>query len=270
MSKFEILCVTMHQNDFSKIKEMNIHSDVVFANQCDHTSYEELEFENHKAKMISTQTRGVGINRNLALTYATADYCLFGDDDVTYVDNLEELVVKEFEAHPDADVFVFNLPTDSKNRKQKIYTKTKKHGRFGRMPWGTFRVAVRLEAVKKANIWFNTLFGGGCIFPSGEDSLWLVEAKRKGLPFYVSKEVIGTVSFEQSTWFTGADERFYYGKGAFYKAMHPKTYLLWMIYFIFRTKKDRELSFLQKYKWMLKGKEGYKKMSGFGAFEKSN
>ena len=31
MATFEILCVTMHQNDFSKIKEMNIHSDVVFA-----------------------------------------------------------------------------------------------------------------------------------------------------------------------------------------------------------------------------------------------
>ena len=25
MSKFEILCVTMHQKDFSKLKEMNIH-----------------------------------------------------------------------------------------------------------------------------------------------------------------------------------------------------------------------------------------------------
>ena len=57
MSKFEILCVTMHQNDFSKIKEMNIRSDVVFANQCDHTNYEELEFEGHIAKMISTQTK---------------------------------------------------------------------------------------------------------------------------------------------------------------------------------------------------------------------
>ena len=69
MSEFEILFVTMNQNDFSKIKEMNIHTDVVFANQCNHTSYQEVEFEGHKAKMISTQTRGVGINRNLASMY---------------------------------------------------------------------------------------------------------------------------------------------------------------------------------------------------------
>ena len=67
MGKFEVLCVTMHQNDFSKIKEMNINVDVVFANQCDHTSYEELKFDDYTAKMISTQTRGVGINRNCML-----------------------------------------------------------------------------------------------------------------------------------------------------------------------------------------------------------
>lgn len=28
MSTFQILCVTMNQNDFSKIKQMNIHSNV--------------------------------------------------------------------------------------------------------------------------------------------------------------------------------------------------------------------------------------------------
>ena len=52
MSKFEILCVTMRQNDFSKIREMNIHSDVVFANQCDHTSYEEIEFDGRDRKSV--------------------------------------------------------------------------------------------------------------------------------------------------------------------------------------------------------------------------
>lgn len=75
MSKFEILCVTMHQKDFSKLEEMNIHSDIVYANQCDCTSYEELEFDGHIAKMISTETRGVGKNRNIALMYASADVC---------------------------------------------------------------------------------------------------------------------------------------------------------------------------------------------------
>ena len=66
---FEVLVATMHQSDFSKISEMNISSDVVFANQCDRTAYEELRFDGHTAKMISTETRGVGMNRNLSLIH---------------------------------------------------------------------------------------------------------------------------------------------------------------------------------------------------------
>ena len=258
MAKFEILCVTMHQKDFSKIEQMNIHSDVVFANQADTTSFEEKEFGGHHARMITTNTRGVGVNRNTALLYAKGDICLFADDDVTYDDDMEERVLAEFEAHPDADIIIFHLDTDSE-RKQVKYSQTKKCGRFFRMPWATFRIAFRLDAVRKANVWFTTLFGGGCVFPSGEDSMWLNDAKKKGLTFYVSKETIGRVSFEESTWFTGFDEKMYYGKGAFYQAAHPKTFNLWMLYFTLRTKSASKLSSSEKIKWMKKGREGYKK-----------
>jgi len=266
MPSFEILCVTMHQSDFSKIKEMNINSDVVFANQADETSYKEFEFNGNKAKMITTQTRGVGNNRNLALTYAKADICLFADDDVKYVDNMEQLVVNEFENHPDADVIIFNLETDDSLRKQKRYYKTRKCHMFERMPWGYSRIAIRLNSVKKANIWFTTLFGGGCVFPSGEDSMWLTQAKKKGLKFYVSKEVIGTVDFSVSTWYTGADEKYYYGKGAFYKAIHPRMLYVWMLYFALRTYKNSKLSFNERLKWMNCGKQGYANMVSYDDF----
>ena len=260
----------MNQHDFSKIGEMNVHSDVVFANQSDYTAYEELEFDGHKAKMISTQTRGVGINRNLALTYASADICLFADDDVVYVDDVENKVVAEFDAHPDADVIIFHIDTTDPVRKQRKYPKTKKHGRFERMPWGGCRIAVRLSSLRKANVWFTTLFGGGCIFPSGEDSMWLTEAKKSGLCFYVSKETIGTVSFGESSWYTGADEKYYYGKGAFYEAAHRKTIYLRMLYFALRTRRDKSLGFGEKIKWMKAGRRGYREMLSYGSFCASN
>ena len=269
MPNFEILCVTMHQKDFSKIKEMNIHSDVFFANQADTTTYQSVSFEGHTARMITTDTRGVGVNRNLALTYAKGDICLFADDDVQYNDNLEETVVGEFERHPDADVMIFHLDTDDPYRKQKQYPTTRKCTPWERMPWGGLRIAVRLQAVRKANIWFTSLFGGGCIFPSGEDSMWLTDAKRKGLTFYVSKETIGKVSFNVSTWYTGADERFYYGKGAFYQAVHPKTKWFWMLYFLFRTKRSSELSFREKWRWMSRGGMGYVEIKPFETVKES-
>ncbi|MBR3805822.1 MAG: glycosyltransferase family 2 protein [Clostridia bacterium] len=267
MSKFEVLCVTMHQKDFSKIEEMNIHSNVVFANQADTTAFDETEFEGKRARMITTATRGVGINRNLALTYADADICLFADDDVKYVNNMEELVLDEFDKHPDADVFIFHLDTDDKNRKQISYKKTRKHGRFERMPWGGVRIAVRLSSVKKTNVWFTTLFGGGCIFPSGEDSMWLLEAKRKGLKFYVSDKTIGKISFEESSWFTGFDEKFYFSKGVYCQAMHPKTSFVWRFYYAYRYRNHKDLSLKEKMRWMKIGKRCYTNMLSFDEYK---
>lgn len=269
MSRFEILCTTMHQKDFSKLREMNIHSNVVFANQADTTAYEELEFEGHRAKMITTATRGVGKNRNLALTYAEGDIVLFADDDITYRDDAEEKILAEFDAHPDADIVVFHFETDSATRKQRSYSKTRRHGRLEPMPWGTLRVAVRLAAQRRANLWFTTLFGGGCIFPSGEDSMWLTQAKRAGLRFYVSKETIGKVSFEVSTWYTGANEKYYYGKGAFYQALHPKTKGIWMLYFAFRTRKNAQLGFRDRIVFMRRGAKGYRLGLGYEACERA-
>ena len=262
MSKFEVLCVTMHQKDFSKIQQMNIHSDVFFANQADRTALEELEFDGHKARMLTTDTRGVGVNRNMTLQYAQGDICLFADDDVTYLDDMEQKVLAEFEAHPDADIMIFHLDTDSP-RKQIRYPKTKKCNRFTRMPWGAVRIAFRRTSWQKANVWFTTLFGGGCVFPSGEDSMWLAEAKRKGLTFYVSKETIGKIDMEESSWFTGYDEKFYFAKGAYYQAVHPKTFGVWTLYFLLRTRSFGKLSVSEKRKWMKIGRTGYKKMQSY-------
>lgn len=268
MSKFEILCVTMHQKDFSKIQKMNIHSDVVFANQADTTKFEECHFDGHRARMITTDTRGVGINRNFALVYAQGEICLFADDDVVYKDDMETLVLAEFDAHPNADIIVFHLDSNS-NRTVKKCTKTKKCSRFSRMPWGTFRVAFRLKELKKANIWFTTLFGGGCLYPSGEDSMWLIDARRKGLTMYVSDKTIGTVTHETSTWFTGYDEKFYFGKGAFYQAARPCLIYLWMLYFVFRTHGYGELSVADKIKWMRLGSKGYRMNQGYEFYRES-
>ena len=266
MPKFEILCVTMHQSDFSKVKAMNIHSDVVFSNQCDCTDYKELQFEGHTAKMISTATRGVGVNRNLGLLYATGDVCLFADDDVTYFDDAEQRVMAEFDAHPDADIIIFHLISNDPQRTIDPYPSTKKCRRPFRMPWGGVRIAFRLRAQRCANLWFSTLFGGGGIFPSGEDSTWLLDAKRAGLTFYVSKETIGTASFETSSWFTGYDEKLFYGKGAWIYHNHALLFPFWKIYYVLRFRKDGNLPLKQKAQWIENGKKGYQEMISYQTF----
>ncbi len=270
MASFQILCVTMFQKDFSKIEAMNIHSDIVFANQCENNADEKIEFDNHKARMISTTTRGVGINRNFTLQYADADICLFSDDDITYLDDVEQKVVKEFETHPDADVIFFHLNSTDSFRSVKKPKKTVRLRKWSRLPWGAAHVAFRLSSIRKANIWFTTLFGGGCKFPSGEDSIWLIEARKKGLTFYSSKETIGTVDMSNSSWYTGADECYYYGKGAMYEAIKKKPVRLWELYFAIRTRKKTKLSLFERIAWMEKGRKGFKKLKSFTEFVEEN
>lgn len=268
-SKFQILCVTMNQSDFSKIKGMNIHSDVIFANQSNNFIYNEYSFENHLAKMVTTNTKGVGINRNIALSYADADICLLADDDIVYFDNLENIVLKEFNDNPLADIIIFHLNSNSKERNLKKYKKTRRRKIFEPRPWGAVRIAFRLSSIKKANLWFTTLFGGGCIFPSGEDSMWIDAAFKSNLKVYVSDKSIGNVNMNESTWFTGYDNKYFYAKGAFYQASYPHMYGIWMLYFAIRTKRLTNLTFKERTKWLMNGKNGYKLMMSYEDYIKS-
>ena len=269
MASFEILCVTMHQKDFSKIKEMNIHSDVVFANQADCTELTEIEFEGHRGRMITTATRGVGKNRNIALLYAEGDICLLADDDVVYADDMEQRILAEFSSHPDADVIIFHLDSTDPTRKFHSVSKTKKLHFWNRAPSSAVRIAFRLSSVKKANLWFTTLFGGGCIFPSGEDSMWLQNARRRGLRMYVSSETIGKVFYDTSSWFTGYDEKYFYGKGAYHQAVHPRTCWIWKQYAKLRFRNFGTLSQKEKTKWFAHGTKGYKKFLSYDAYRKT-
>lgn len=266
-NKFQILCVTMNQIDFSKIKDMNINSNIIFANQSNKVGYSELKFKNHIAKMITTNTKGVGINRNIALSYADAEICLFADDDVIYFDNLEDIILKEFVDYPSADVIIFHLESNSNERKLAKYSKTRRWKKYEPRPWGAVRIAFRLRAVQKANLWFSPLFGGGCVFPNGEDSMWIDSAFDANLKFYVSNKTIGYVDMSESSWFSGFDYKYFYAKGAFYQASYPRMIKIWMLYFAFRTRKMTMLTFKERLQWLEYGRHGYNSMKSYEEFK---
>jgi len=257
VSKLEVLCTTMHQTDFSKIKEMNIQSNVVFANQTDRYSYEELEFDGHTARMVTTAQCGVGNNRNTALLSAKGDICLFADDDVCYVDGYAEKIIEAFREILDADVLIFNLTSQSQ-RKQKQNSVIKRCRLWNILSYGTYRIAFRLDKVQKANIWFTQLFGGGCKYPSGEDSMWLLDALRKGLRIYTHPLVIGEVKQEDSTWFKGYDEEYLFGRGAWTQAALPRIKYVMFLYYLVRLRHLTEVPIKKMIKAMCSGAKSFK------------
>lgn len=257
MNKFQVLCATMHQNDFSLVERMNIKSDVVFANQCNDISYKCEDRDGYRLEMISTTLRGLGNNRNISLMYATADICLLADDDVTYYRNYKEMILNAFRQQPDADMIIFNLDTDSKSRSLPKIKKNKKMHFWNRNPYGSVRVAFRLSSQKKYNIWFSNILGAGAIYGSGEDSLFINDFRKKG-KVYLCKDVIGKVDFSTSSWFTGYDANFFFKHGAKICALYGYFGLFYIAYYALRYMNDTELEIGETVRLMKKGYYDYK------------
>ena len=229
----EVLVATMHQKDFSLIEKMNIKSDVIFANQCDFNRYEELNFDSNSAKMISTNTRGVGVNRNIALLYSSADILLFGDDDVVYNEDYVEEVEKAFREQKDADAIVFGMEVTKGGKVvQKIQNRNKRLHIWNALKYATYVIAIKREVVLKCNLKFSEIFGGGCQYSCGEDSLFIVDMMRCGAHVYANKYVLGSTNIDSSSWFTGYNEKFFFDKGVWIVCAFPHCKHIIKWYFI--------------------------------------
>lgn len=264
--KLQVLVSTMHQTDHSLLERMNIQSDAVVVNQCDENCIEEFTYEGHKIKWYSLCDRGVGLSRNTALMHADADVVLFADDDVVYEDGYADAVLDFFKKYLSAKLATFNLQSLNSKRPEHLDTKTHKLRFWNCLRYGAFRIAVRRDAVVSANIFYSLLFGGGAPFQAGEDNLFLTQCLQKGLCIYAVKTQIGTVKQEESTWFSGYNEKYYHDRGALFAAMYGK-YSNLMICLIelkncrregtvpFNQRLQNEFSGIRKFKKTIKGKE---------------
>lgn len=262
--RLEVLVATMHQNDFSLIKKMNIKSDVIFANQCDFNRYEELNFGENSAKLISTNTKGVGVNRNIALLYSSADILLFGDDDIVYNEDYAEAVEKAFVDQKDADAIIFGMDLIKDG---KIICKIRNNNRrlhiWNALKYGTYVIAIKREVVIKHNFKFSEIFGGGCQYSCGEDSLFILDMLRCGAHVYTNKYVLGNTNKDSSTWFSGYNEKFFFDKGVWIACAFPHSKHIVKWYFILRFKKVAEISFTNTCKFVNRGIKAYKNLEKF-------
>lgn len=212
----EILCATMNQTDFSKCQEMNIRNcDIVFANQSGRYGYEEIHNHTASARMLTTATRGVGKNRNLALALAKGEILLFADDDVTYEADMSGTISRAYRKFPKADMIIFGIQYTKQGKVfQKRVPDTGKLTFFKALRYGTCVISIRRRAVLKYNLHFTELFGGGCLYSYGEDTDFIVQCYKKRLKIYSYGEVIASSSKDVSTCNTGFGEKYFFDKGA--------------------------------------------------------
>lgn len=245
----------MNQNDRSLLEKMNICSEAIIINQCDKNEFEEFIYKDNLIRFLSLKERGVGLSRNTAMMRANADICLFADDDVTYKNDYEDIIIKEFIETPEADIIIFNVPSTTPNRKNKIINRKKRLHFYNGLGFGMVKIAVKLESVRKANLSFSLLFGGGARYSAGEDTIFLSDCFKKGLKVYSSPKVIGTVTYEESTWFKGYTDKYFCDRGILFYCISKLGALMLCLHFAIRKRKlfEKDKTWTEAYKLMIRG-----------------
>lgn len=260
MERLQVLVATMGQRDLALAEKMNICCSAVIANQAEEFSYVEAAAAHGDVKMITTATRGVGLNRNTALFAASAELVLLADDDVVYHDDMPREVIKAFDENPQADVIIFGMDI-TKNGEvvdRRHFSGTKRLRVWNAMRYGTYTIAARREALLRCNITFHRAFGGGCMYSAGEDSLFLKNCFDHGLRVYAHPYVLGTCCKDTSSWFTEYGEKYFYDKGALVRSLFPRFYPVMGLYFSLRFKRHTDVKPMERVRLVYAGMRGVK------------
>lgn len=254
----EVLLSVMCDGDpASYIEKLNIRSDAVIVNQCDRHDDRTEMIDGLRIRIAERQERGLSRSRNLALSLAQDDICIFCDNDIRYEDDAKDKVDAAFLRHPGAGVICFFI--EREERKAPI---RKNEGRMGDVV--RFRIFSPEIAVSRKHIGdlrLNEDFGAGGKYLMGEENIFLFEAKRRKIEsIYVPLRIAKTLPNE-SSWFKGYDRKFFHDRGAGYEAMAKNMWYPYAWQFIIRKRGlyRKEISMLEAYKAMCDGRKEYKK-----------
>jgi len=250
--KIQVLIASMNQTDHCLLNKMNIQSDAIVGNQCDRNSVDEFIFNGHSIKYLNFAERGVGLNRNNALMRASADICLFADDDMRYFDGYEDIVIKAFVDNPKADVIIFNLKEKKPTRY--INRNIRRVNCLNFLRYGAARIAIKTNSVRLEGIFFNQCFGGGTEHSAGEDNLFLSSCLKKGLKVYTSPCFIAELLEDrESSWFKGYNEKYFFDLGVLFRLISGRFWPLLCVISAVKRRKEFKVGIFSSLRIMIKG-----------------
>lgn len=237
MISVEVLLSTVNQRDDSFVSKINID------NKCNYRVINQVfdiaipYFYNSSATSFfkSVNDRGLSKSRNLCLSDSTSDICLLCDDDVIYRNNLYDLLKEAYDYFKDADIIVFKGKSMSSSRKFVDFgDHPRRLGLFDLLKISSVLISFKRNSIKIKDIKFDERFGSGSMqFTAGEDNIFLIDCWKNNLKVYYYPNLILEKKFENSLWFSGYNEKFFYTKGAVYYRMFGLLgcvfYLLFLI-----------------------------------------
>ncbi|MFW7385518.1 glycosyltransferase [Vagococcus fluvialis] len=257
----EFLVSTMNCKSYQNLYcKMNIKADAIIINQGKNLKNEVIDLSGYKLKGLTFEERGVGISRNSALMRATNEICVMSDDDMVYTENARKIIEESYLKYPDADMIVFNVIVHQHGKKRNTVKKNGRVRLFNSLRYGTVTFTFRRAQLVKYNLFFSLEFGGGAKYGSGEDSIFIWDVLKRGLKVYSVNETIANVYNDDSSWFTGYNEKYFLDRGALFKRLSNFLYPILIIQFVMRKRQIVKLSGMTKkeiYNLMMKGARNY-------------
>lgn len=259
MSRLEILISAVNKDPRALAENIHIQTDAVIVNQLPGTEGETLKesftSSGHQVKAVTMHAKGVGLSRNTAFDNSTAEIIQFGDDDIVYDAGYSDRVLAEFDAHPEADVLLFNVQQQPgrETYHNEDYKKVSWYN-YGRYP--AYAICGRRQKIADSGVRYSLLFGGGAPYMNGEDSLFLHDLLKAGLAIYRTPVDIGhELATGQSTWFEGYTDKFFYDRGVLYHFLYGKSAFIWGFRFLYKNRDEmcREKGFWKCYGLLNKG-----------------
>lgn len=208
--KLDVLLSCMHQTDDALIRRSHITGNAVVINQGDREGERCVPTARGSVRWIDSLSRGLTVSRNLAIEGSDADICMLCDDDEVFADDYEQRILGAYETYPQADLIMFNIenwrnPFGNEPRELKFPTTIRA---------SSVQISFRRESLIRTGVRFDLLLGAGSGNGAEEEMKFLLDCHRAGLRvFYVPVEV-ARLNENESTWFSGFDETFFYNRGA--------------------------------------------------------
>ena len=202
----------------------------------------------------------------MLLDHADGDIEVIGDDDLTYASNYQKDIEKAYIEYPDADIIVFqyskypheDIPHHSVMReKGRIRLNTVSRVR-------SIEITFRRKSIQRAGLRFDTAFGLGATYQTGEENIFVADAIRAGLKVRFYPAIIcmtPSTPEERKKFVAGYDAVFFKCKGACFYRIYLKWYLPYTIGYLLSKRNTvlKGISFFRALKYMNSGRKEYLK-----------
>tara|TARA_B100000524_G_scaffold210039_1_gene109841 strand:- start:313 stop:1140 length:828 start_codon:yes stop_codon:yes gene_type:complete len=134
-------------------------------------------------RVINFPEKGLAKSRNLAIQNAIGSVCLFADDDIVYEKDFKEKIMSSHMTRPGSDIITFKM-RDFNGNDFRDYPKHKLHDKKSLATANSVVISFKKKAIQN-HVFFDTLFGLGSEFSTGDEYVFLRDAldKKKIITF---------------------------------------------------------------------------------------